>query len=167
MKNFQYYVEQGADADANGAQFPVMGTGNDTVKEFYNFVGKSDTLAEARAAKDVPLATFSYNLAETPVATTGTISMNILANNTQGDSEALFGALSGNAENTLRLPACTVTVPNVAINNTGDTEFLITLEDRTVFKIVRTSGGNVSSSPLGHGGEMGGRERAARLAGRF
>lgn len=167
MKNYQYYVEAGAGADALGAEFKTIGTNNDTKTEFYNFVGRADTVAQARAAGSVGKATFSYNLSEDPLGTTGVVTLNIGANNNQGDSETLFGALSGNADATLQLPACTVDVPNLAINKTDPTSFLVTLEDRTTFEIVRAPGGALSSNPLGHNGPMGGRERASRLAGRF
>lgn len=169
MKNFQYYVEAGAGADANGANFTSIGAANDSKIEFYNFVGRAETVKQARDAGLVGKATFSYNLAEDPKNTTGTSSVNIAANNSQGNSATLFGSLSGNAKNTLQLPACGVVVPNVAINKTGPTELLITLEDRTVFKAIMAgpNATSASASPLGHGGEMGGRERASRLAGRF
>lgn len=167
MKNFQYYVEAGAGADALGANFSSIAAINDTKKEFYNFVGRDDTVAQARAAGSVGKATFSYNLATDPLDTTGSVTLAIPANNTQGDSETLFGTLSSNADVTLQLPACTVIVPKSAVEKTGPTEFLVTLEDRTTFNIVRAQGGAVTSNALGHNGPMGGRERASRLAGRF
>jgi hypothetical protein len=170
MKNFQYYVEAGAGADANGANFTSIGTANDSKIEFYNFVDRTETVKQARDAGLVGKPTFSYNLAEDPKNTTGASNVSIAANATQGDSATLFGSLSGNAKNTLQLPACTVVVPNVAINKTGPTELLITLEDRTVFKAIMSNPDATTAngtSPLGHGGEMGGRERASRLAGRF
>ena len=169
--SFQYYVTVGAGVDSHdvttnpdltGAEFVSMGTGNDSLTEFYNFVGRAETLAEARAANLVPLATFSYNEAVNPASTTGTTQITFGPDNTQGTSDVLFGALSGNAVNTLRLPACTINVPNGAIENGAPTEFLVTLEDRTTFSVV-WDGSVAVTSPLGHGGDkLGGRERGLR-----
>lgn len=169
MKNFQYYVEVGAAADANEAVFTSIGADNDAKTEFYNFVGRAETVKQARDAGLVGKPTFSYNISEDPKGTTGTSNVSLAANATQGNTTVLFGALSGHAKTTLQLPACSLVVPNRAINKTGETELLITLEDRTVFKATMAgpNAGNATTSPLGHGGEMGGRERASRLAGRF
>lgn len=170
--SFQYYVTVGAGVDSHdvttnpdltGAEFVSMGPANDAKVEFYNFVDRTETLAEARAAKLVPLATFSYNEAVNPAITTGTTQITIPSNNTQGTSADLFQSLSGNADITLQLPQCVVNVPNGAIEDGAPTEFLITLEDRTTFSVVRDAGGSITSSPLGHGSDkLGGRERGLR-----
>ena len=174
--SFQYYVTVGAGVDSHdvttntdltGAEFVSMGPANDGKIEFYNFVGRTETLAAARAADLVPLATFSYNEAVNPSTTTGTTRITIPADNTQGSSAELFQSLSGNAENTLQLPQCVVDVPNGAIENGAPTEFLITLEDRTTFSVV-WDGGTAVASPLGHGSDkLGGRERGLRNSGGF
>ena len=171
--SFQYYVTVGAEADSHdipadpeltGAKFVSMGAANDNKKEFYNFVGRTETLAQARAAKLVPLATFSYNKASNPKSLTGTTQITVAANATQGDSAALFQELSGNAVNTLQLPQCIIDVPNGAIEDGDVTEFFITLEDRTVFNVIlQPDHSTTSSSPLGNGvDKLGGRERGLR-----
>lgn len=171
--SFQYYVTVGAGVDSHdvttnpdltGAEFVSMGPANDGKTEFYNFVDRTETLADARAAKLVPLATFSYNEAVNPASITGTTQITVLPNSTQGTSTELFGELSGNAVSTLQLPQCVVDVPNGAIESNAPTEFLITLEDRTTFNVIRDNlGGTISSSPLGHSSDkLGGRERGLR-----
>lgn len=169
--SFQYYVTVGAGVDSHdvttnpdltGAEFVSMGPANDGKTEFYNFVGRTETLAEARAANLVPQATFSYNEAVNPASTTGVTQITVGPDATQGTSAELFGYMSGNAVNTLQLPQCVIDVPNGAIENGAPTEFLITLEDRTTFSIV-WDGLTAVSSPLGHGSDkLGGRERGLR-----
>lgn len=170
MKNYQYYVEAGAAADANGAELTI-GTSNNALTGFYNFVDRPDiTLNDAVTGGLVGKATLSYNLAEDPKASGVGVSNITCTGTSPGNVETLFGPLSSHATTTLPMPGgCAIKLPNKAINATGPSTFLITLEDRTVyeFTMANASVGSVAGSPLGHNGPMGGRERASRLAGRF
>lgn len=169
MKNFQYYVTQGDGANASGTDFKTFGAQNDTRVGPYNFATSLSSVAQLRAAGDLPKATFSYNEAADPLDTTGVVTVTVNTNSTQGSTTALFGSLSGNAEVTLDLPNVAIDVSKTVIEKTTPTEFLITLEDRTSWLITTGPAGAAPfvANPLGHGAVLGGQERRQRLAGRF
>jgi len=170
MKNYQYYVEAGAAADANGAELTI-GTSNNALTGFYNFADRPNiTLNDAVTGGLVGKATLSYNIALTGKSSGVGVSNITCTGTSPGNAETLFGSLSSHATQTLPMPGgTTIKLPNKAINATGPSTFLITLEDRTVYEFTMSgpTASTVAGDPLGHNGPMGGRERASRLAGRF
>jgi len=178
MKNFQYYVTQGAGpdlsdamitAELSGANFKTYGAQNDTKVGPYNFATSLSSVAQLLSAGDIPKATFSYNEAVDPLDTKGVATITVSTQNNQGTLGTLFGDLSGNAKVTLDLPAVAIDVPKKAVEKSAPSEFLITLEDRTSWLITTGNGGSgpIVANALGHGEVLGGLERRQRLAGRF
>lgn len=151
---YKHTVLVGESANEQGAEYTHKGKGNDEITDFFNFVGRSETLAQAIEAGLVNKASFSYNDAENPKSTEGVTLVKIPFTGTANNKFDVFGILFFNAKNTLNLPYSEVSVPNQAIESAGDTDFLITVEDGTKFQVTLQENGDVVSTSLGLDGQV-------------
>jgi len=151
---YKYTVLVGEPTNEQGAEYTLKGKGNDETTEFFNFVGRSETLVQAIEAGLVDKASLSYNDAENPKSDEGATLVKIPFSGTANDRFGIFGILFFNARKTLNLPYSEVYIPNQAIESTGDTNFLITVEDGTKFQVTLQENGNVVSTPLGLDGQV-------------
>lgn len=167
-KNYEHEVAVGAPADENDAEIVSYNESNSGKTEFYNYVGRADTLGDVESAGLVPAVRFAYNKAATPVGTSGTTLVTIPPA-PAGAPEALFGSLSANAQATLDLGEMQVEIPNVALETTDPTVVAVVLQDRTTFEVTIIQPGNVVQPPVakGHSGPLASTERRLRVLDHF